>query len=183
MESKRLDNAALAAGISPNYINAHGKPQSIGAETKRRLLDAMHRTTAATQVAVTPVPNVMVYTAGKKMPLAVEGSGEFNWLLTTEEGVQHKGQAVGVQRAKCGNPLGGQQGTQGLGEAGFVGGHGAMVRRERSAPRAMDAPGGLASQCRPLWDLTAQQRRRPVLLWLWVTDASSVGRQPRQTIA
>ncbi|MBW7620829.1 4-alpha-glucanotransferase [Citrobacter portucalensis] len=95
MESKRLDNAALAAGISPNYINAHGKPQSIGAETKRRLLDAMHRTTAATQVAVTPVPNVMVYTAGKKMPLAVEGSGEFNWLLTTEEGVQHKGHAVG----------------------------------------------------------------------------------------
>lgn len=26
MERKRLDNAALAAGISPNYINAHGKP-------------------------------------------------------------------------------------------------------------------------------------------------------------
>ncbi|MFH7095039.1 4-alpha-glucanotransferase, partial [Klebsiella pneumoniae] len=25
MESKRLDNAALAAGISPSYINAHGK--------------------------------------------------------------------------------------------------------------------------------------------------------------
>ncbi len=39
MESKRLDNAALAAGISPNYINAHGKPQSISAETKRRLLE------------------------------------------------------------------------------------------------------------------------------------------------
>ncbi|HGX9500524.1 TPA: 4-alpha-glucanotransferase, partial [Escherichia coli] len=38
MESKRLDNAALAAGISSNYINAHGKPQSISAETKRRLL-------------------------------------------------------------------------------------------------------------------------------------------------
>lgn len=52
MESKRLDNAALAAGISPNYINAHGKPQSISAETKRRLLDAMHQRTA-TKVAVT----------------------------------------------------------------------------------------------------------------------------------
>ena len=50
MESKRLDNAALAAGISPNYINAHGKPQSISAETKRRLLDAMHQRTA-TKVA------------------------------------------------------------------------------------------------------------------------------------
>ena len=48
MESKRLDNAALAAGISPSYINAHGKPQSIAAVTKQRLLDAMHRSTAAT---------------------------------------------------------------------------------------------------------------------------------------
>lgn len=85
MESKRLDNAALAAGISPNYINAHGKPQSISAETKRRLLDAMHQRTA-TKVAVTPVPNVMVYTSGKKMPMVVEGSGEYSWLLTTEEG-------------------------------------------------------------------------------------------------
>ena len=41
MESKRLDSAAQAAGISLSYINAHGKPQSIGADTKRRLLDAM----------------------------------------------------------------------------------------------------------------------------------------------
>jgi hypothetical protein len=44
MESKRLDSAAQAAGISLSYINAHGKPQSIGADTKRRLLDAMHET-------------------------------------------------------------------------------------------------------------------------------------------
>ncbi|EGJ80739.1 4-alpha-glucanotransferase domain protein [Shigella flexneri K-304] len=94
MESKRLDNAALAAGISPNYINAHGKPQSISAETKRRLLDAMHQRTA-TKVAVTPVPNVMVYTSGKKMPMVVEGSGEYSWQLTTEEGTQYKGHVTG----------------------------------------------------------------------------------------
>ena len=94
MESKRLDNAALAAGISPNYINAHGKSQSISAETKRRLLDAMHQRTA-TKVAVTPVPNVMVYTSGKKMPMVVEGSGEYSWLLTTEEGTQYKGHVTG----------------------------------------------------------------------------------------
>ena len=55
----------------------------------------MHRATAATKVAVTPVPNVMVYTAGKKMPLAVEGSGDFSWLLTTEEGVHTQGYATG----------------------------------------------------------------------------------------
>ncbi len=98
MESKRLDNAALAAGISPNYINAHGKPQSISAETKRRLLDAMHQRTA-TKVAVTPVPNVMVYTSGKKMPMVVEGSGEYSWLLTTEEGTQYKGHVTGGKRS------------------------------------------------------------------------------------
>nr|WP_318383384.1 4-alpha-glucanotransferase [uncultured Enterobacter sp.] len=92
MDSKRLDNAAQAAGISPHYINAHGKPQSIGAETKRRLLEAMHRTTAATKAAATPVPNVMVYTTGKKMPLAIEGTGAFDWQLVTEAGKQHAGE-------------------------------------------------------------------------------------------
>ena len=94
MESKRLDNAALAAGISPNYINAHGKPQSIGSDTKRRLLDAMHHGAAA-EVAATPVPNVMVWTYGKKMALPVEGKGEFSWILTTEEGKQYQGQVAG----------------------------------------------------------------------------------------
>ncbi|MGU3525537.1 4-alpha-glucanotransferase [Enterobacteriaceae bacterium C23F] len=92
MESKRLDNAAQAAGISPSYINAHGKPQSIGADTKRRLLDAMHHTAA--KVAVTPVPNVLVFTHGKKMSLPVEGSGEYHWMLTTEDGAQHQGNAT-----------------------------------------------------------------------------------------
>lgn len=94
MESKRLDNAALAAGISPNYINAHGKPQSIGADTKRRLLDAMNHG-VATSVAATPVPNVMVWTYGKKMALPVDGKDEFSWILTTEEGKQHQGQVAG----------------------------------------------------------------------------------------
>lgn len=95
MDSKRLDNAALAAGISPDYINAHGKPQSIGADTKRRLLAAMHRTDIATQVAAAPVPAVMVWTHGKKMALPVKGSGEFTWLLTCEEGKQHHGTVMG----------------------------------------------------------------------------------------
>ena len=93
MESKRLDSAAQAAGISLSYINAHGKPQSIGADTKRRLLDAMHKTDA--KASATPVPNVKVFTAGKKMSLAGEGRGEFTWLLTTEEGHQHKGPDTG----------------------------------------------------------------------------------------
>jgi 4-alpha-glucanotransferase len=98
--SKRLDNAALAAGISPDYINAHGKPQSIGAETKRRLLDAMHAVTA-TPVAVTPVPNVLVHTQGKKKSLPIEGNGTFNWIITTEDGQQHKGLVDAGKTSPC----------------------------------------------------------------------------------
>ena len=93
METKRLDNAALAAGISPSYINAHGKPQSIAAATKQRLLDAMHRTTVTPKVAVNPLPAVQVFTHGKKMSLPVAGQGEFHWILTTEEGKQYQGHA------------------------------------------------------------------------------------------
>ncbi|QGG10603.1 4-alpha-glucanotransferase [Enterobacter cancerogenus] len=96
MESKRLDSAAQAAGISLSYINAHGKPQSIGAETKRRLLDAMHNTGA--KASASPVPNVKVFTAGKKMSLTVEGHGEFSWQLTTEAGQVHTGHATGGKR-------------------------------------------------------------------------------------
>ena len=94
MDSKRLDNAALEAGISPNYINAHGKPQAIPADTKQRLLEAMNRTTTLKKVVVTPVANVLVFTSGTRMATALEGSGEYTWKLITEEGKQHKGHAL-----------------------------------------------------------------------------------------
>ncbi|MFP1497282.1 hypothetical protein ACLB1Q_24530 [Escherichia coli] len=58
----------------------------------------MHQRTA-TKVAVTPVPNVMVYTSGKKMPMVVEGSGEDSWLLTTEEGTQAQRPYNGAKRS------------------------------------------------------------------------------------
>lgn len=101
METQRLDNAALAAGISPDYINAHGKPQSIAAATKKRLLDAMHRTTAATKVAVDPLPAVKVFTHGKKMSLPVAGSGEYQWILTTEEGSSIRARLAAAIRCRC----------------------------------------------------------------------------------
>lgn len=97
MERKRLDSAALAAGISPNYINAHGKPQDIPAETKLRLLEAMNRTVVPKEVP-TPLPVVQVFTAGQRMQLALEGEGEFSWQLTTEEGYVHHGHASGGKK-------------------------------------------------------------------------------------
>ena len=56
MESKRLDSAAQAAGISLSYINAHGKPQSIGADTKRRLLNALHKADAKASALPVQIP-------------------------------------------------------------------------------------------------------------------------------
>ncbi len=94
MDSKRLDNAALEAGISPNYINAHGKPQAIPADTKQRLLEAMSRTATVKKVAVTPVANVLVFTSGTRMATLLEGNGDYSWQLTTEDGKQHKGHAL-----------------------------------------------------------------------------------------
>jgi 4-alpha-glucanotransferase len=100
METKRLDNAALAAGISPSYINAHGKPQSIAAVTKQRLLDAMHRTATAVKAAVNPLPAVQVFTYGKKM-FCRWRAGEFHWILTTEEGKQYQARRAAVKRCRC----------------------------------------------------------------------------------
>jgi 4-alpha-glucanotransferase len=98
MVSKRLESAALAAGISPDYINAHGKPQSIGAETKRRLLEAMHHA-AATPPTGEPVPRVLVFHQGKRKSLPVEGKGSYDWVITTEQGLQLRG------RVEAGNSL------------------------------------------------------------------------------
>lgn len=94
MESKRLEQAALAAGISPNYINAHGKPQSITVQTKQRLLAAMHAANA-TALSVPPVPAVQVFIHGKKKTLPVAGKGSFQWQLVTEAGKQYQGQVNG----------------------------------------------------------------------------------------
>ena len=93
MQSKRLEQAALTAGISPNYINAHGKPQSISAQTKQRLLDAMHPVPAAESAA--PVPAVQVFIHGKKKRLVVSGKGQYHWQLTTEAGKTYQGEVSG----------------------------------------------------------------------------------------
>ncbi|MBS5773928.1 MAG: 4-alpha-glucanotransferase [Enterobacter cloacae] len=93
MQSKRLEQAALTAGISPNYINAHGKPQSISAQTKQRLLDAMHPVPAA--VSAAPVPAVQVFIHGKKKRLVLSGKGQYQWQLTTEAGKTYQGEVSG----------------------------------------------------------------------------------------
>ncbi len=94
MNSNELNNAAVAAGISPTYIDAYGKVQSITDETKQRLLDAMHGNNFLTK-KVMPIPNVAVFSVGEKMSLSVNGTGNFDWLLTTENGKQFNGHVTG----------------------------------------------------------------------------------------
>ncbi len=101
METKRLDNAALAAGISPSYINAHGKPQSIAAVTKQRLLDAMHRTASAVKAAVNPLPAVQVFTYGKKMSLPVAGQGSSTGSSPPKKGNSIRARRAAVKRCRC----------------------------------------------------------------------------------
>jgi 4-alpha-glucanotransferase len=91
MDSKQLEKAAQAAGISPTYINAHGKPQAVPDDSRQRLLDAMHR--PAAKEATAPLPPVRVFTRGAKMALPLQGKGDFSWQLTTEQGKQHSGDA------------------------------------------------------------------------------------------
>ncbi len=81
-------NAALAAGISPNYINAHGKPHRLAPKPNG--------------VCLTRCINVPPQSGGNASPechglyqrqknaMVVEGSGEYSWLLTTEEGTHTK---------------------------------------------------------------------------------------------
>ena len=97
---KRLNTAALEAGISANYINAHGKAQAIGAETKRRLLDAMNRVQPVKKPVAAPIPGVKVLRSATRLTIALEGKGDYEWLLTTEAGKQHTGSATGGESLK-----------------------------------------------------------------------------------
>lgn len=92
MESNRLEQTALAAGISPSYINAHGKPQVVSERTRQRLLAAMN---ATPESSPPPVPVVQVLRTGKKKLLPVSGKGLFQWQLVTEQGKQYQGEANG----------------------------------------------------------------------------------------
>ncbi|SQI46185.1 4-alpha-glucanotransferase [Serratia plymuthica] len=93
MDRKRIDQAAAQAGIAADYINAHGKQQAIAQDTKRKLLEAMGRTAAPLEAAVTPLPAVKVFYQGAPVALPLAGSGEYLWTLLREDGGRQQGRA------------------------------------------------------------------------------------------
>jgi len=94
MENNALEQAAMEAGIASGFINAHGKPQAIAAETKRDLLQAMGWSDAR-RTLVSPVPTVKVFTEGSRFALAVSGEGDYGWLFTQENGSTQQGKVKG----------------------------------------------------------------------------------------
>ncbi len=82
------DNAALAAGISPNYINAHGKRSRLAPKPNgvclTRCINVPHESGGNAS------PECHGLYQRQKKPMVVEGSGEYSWLLTTEEGSSTK---------------------------------------------------------------------------------------------
>lgn len=94
MENNALEQAAMEAGIASGFINAHGKPQAIAAETKRDLLLAMGWS-GARRAAVMPLPGVKVFTEGSRFALTVNGDGDFSWQFTPETGRSQQGKVKG----------------------------------------------------------------------------------------
>ncbi|VEI75499.1 4-alpha-glucanotransferase [Serratia quinivorans] len=93
MDRKVIDQAAAQAGIAADYINAHGQQQAIAEDTKRRLLDAMGRSTTPQEAVVLPLPAVKVFYQGAPVALPLAGSGEYLWTLQREDGGQQQGRA------------------------------------------------------------------------------------------
>ncbi|NIF03106.1 4-alpha-glucanotransferase [Pantoea sp. Acro-805] len=87
MTLSKLDQAALAAGIAVEFINAKGEPESISDDTKRALLAVME----TPEGKAPPLPPVQVFTPGRQRHLLPQGKGEFRWQLQSEQGKAFSG--------------------------------------------------------------------------------------------
>lgn len=91
MDAKKLQKAALAAGIAPTYANARGKPQEVNAETLHKLLAAM----AEPLRSRAPLPPCKVLLKRRSQQLQVGGKGDWLWQLQTEKGKTFRGKVSG----------------------------------------------------------------------------------------
>ncbi|ADU71776.1 4-alpha-glucanotransferase [Pantoea sp. At-9b] len=80
--------------IALDYIDAHGQPQTISADTRQRLLAAMQPAAAE----ITPLPAVKVFQHGQPLVLSPTLNGPAQWRLQSETGRQWTGQCSALQR-------------------------------------------------------------------------------------
>lgn len=81
-----LEQISAQAGIGSEYMNALGQRQTISAQTKRRLLDAMGYGSAAAAAPTPPLPPVAVWRRDEPAALTPGGGGDYRWQLSTEQG-------------------------------------------------------------------------------------------------
>lgn len=91
MDAKKLQKAALAAGIAPTFTNARGKPQEVSVETLHTLLAAM----AVPVRSRAPLPPCKVLLRRRSQQLQIGGKGDWLWQLQTEKGKTFRGKVSG----------------------------------------------------------------------------------------
>ncbi len=95
-ENKGLDR--ISPDIAANYINARGELQAIPLSIQQRLFDAMGGDTPLLKRKALPLPTVKVVPQSETIELLIQGTGEFEWLLETEDkALQKKGKLVAGQ--------------------------------------------------------------------------------------
>ncbi len=99
MEPLSLEQISAQAGIANEYINAQGQRQTISAQTKHRLLDAMGRQLGPVVAPTPALPPVAVWRSDEPATLTPGGQGVGIWQLSTEQGSVLSG------RVRAGTPL------------------------------------------------------------------------------
>lgn len=88
MDLKKLEQAAAAAGIAANYINARGQPEEVSPETREKLLAAMAPRPEGADV---PLPPCQVLLKKRRQQLQVGGQGDYQWQFDSEQGKAYRG--------------------------------------------------------------------------------------------
>ncbi|MCC3720380.1 4-alpha-glucanotransferase [Rouxiella badensis] len=92
MRGEQLELAAKRAGILDSFINMVDEVQSVSAETKQALLEAMGRDEQEPDVG--PLSHVKVFIVGEPVDLSPRGEGQYRWQLTLENGDISEGTGI-----------------------------------------------------------------------------------------
>ena len=100
MQCERKNVERLSPDIAANYINAYGQLQDIELDIQQKLFDAMGGEAPHLKQQSLPLPTVKVIRENDEISIAIQGSGEFQWVFETEnQQCQHQGNVL------AGHPL------------------------------------------------------------------------------
>ena len=86
MECDKIVKKRISPDISDSYINARGQLQEILPDIQQRLYQAMGGDIPHQKKAKRTIPAVKVVSQGESISLPIQGEGELDWQLKTEDG-------------------------------------------------------------------------------------------------